>query len=309
MDKREYLPSYLMSSQVFREVYQCNMGEVADYHRAIDDLTAQAYIEKATWGLKFWESFLGVPMNENKTLEERRSVIKSKLRGHGTATVELMKVVANAYENGQIDILENVRNRIPPLQTPGAWTLHSNTVVLEEYSLLLNATASAQESCIMIHVSPDTTYFFTGYINDAHALYRLQLYDANGDKIKEIVPDHIAGVNTHTFKTPAGTQQMEIALTSEAAGEFIFRDFMIIQESGGKKFRPYRPHTFTIQFIGDHGTPPNLSDLQAAIQRIKPAHLDVIYKFSYLLIEDLQGMPIPDLQTKKIELFAGGGDK
>lgn len=41
-------------------------------------------------------------------------------------------------------------------------------------------------------------------------------------------------------------------------------------------------YTFTIKFIGARGIPPNLDDLKNAIEEIKPAHLAVIYLFTYL---------------------------
>lgn len=311
MDKREYLPSYLMNSQIFRDVYNLNMGEVADYHKAIDDLTAQAYIETATWGLKYWESFLGIPVDETKVSEERRSVIKSKLRGHGTATMELMKVVANAYENGQVLLLENVRNRIPSLQTASVWSLHSNAHMLEgyDYGLRLDATVSDQKSYVTIKGIPKINYVFTGYVNDRNASYVFEFWDEQNSLINVLAPEHIPGINTFEFVTPDKTDRIRIYLTNQAAGQFIFRDFILTEGKQVEQFRPYLPYTFTVQFVGEKGTPPNLDDLKEAIQRIKPAHLDVIYKFRFLLIKEVHGMIIDEMKDKKIELFAGGGDQ
>jgi uncharacterized protein YmfQ (DUF2313 family) len=38
---------------------------------------------------------------------------------------------------------------------------------------------------------------------------------------------------------------------------------------------------FAVKFIDTRGVPPNLDDLKAAIEEIKPAHLMVIYEFIY----------------------------
>lgn len=46
-------------------------------------------------------------------------------------------------------------------------------------------------------------------------------------------------------------------------------------------------YQFTIEFIDTRGIPPNLDDLKAAIEEIKPAHLAVEYKFKYLIWDDL----------------------
>lgn len=40
-------------------------------------------------------------------------------------------------------------------------------------------------------------------------------------------------------------------------------------------------YSFTIKFVSQIGIPPNLDDLKAAIEEIKPAHLAVEYKFTY----------------------------
>jgi len=48
-------------------------------------------------------------------------------------------------------------------------------------------------------------------------------------------------------------------------------------------------YRFTVKFVDTLGVPPNLSDLQAVIEEIKPAHLVVEYVFTYFLYSDLDG--------------------
>lgn len=40
-------------------------------------------------------------------------------------------------------------------------------------------------------------------------------------------------------------------------------------------------YSFEVMFVGTIGIPPNLTDLQDAINQIKPAHLEVTYTFLY----------------------------
>jgi uncharacterized protein YmfQ (DUF2313 family) len=40
-------------------------------------------------------------------------------------------------------------------------------------------------------------------------------------------------------------------------------------------------YRFEVEFVGTKGIPPNLTDLQNAINQLKPAHLDVVYTFRY----------------------------
>lgn len=48
-------------------------------------------------------------------------------------------------------------------------------------------------------------------------------------------------------------------------------------------------YQFTVEFIDTRGIPPNLDDLKAAIEEVKPAHLAVVYKFRYLIWDELDG--------------------
>jgi len=47
-------------------------------------------------------------------------------------------------------------------------------------------------------------------------------------------------------------------------------------------------YTFTIKFVDTRGIPPNLDDLKAVIEEIKPAHLAVEYAFTYTQWSELK---------------------
>lgn len=47
-------------------------------------------------------------------------------------------------------------------------------------------------------------------------------------------------------------------------------------------------YSFTIKFVDPRGAPPNLDDVKAAIEEIKPAHLAVEYQFTYLIYDELK---------------------
>lgn len=50
-------------------------------------------------------------------------------------------------------------------------------------------------------------------------------------------------------------------------------------------------YTFTITFISSRGRPPLLDSLMMAIERIKPAHLGVIYVFMYVTHGEIKAKP------------------
>ncbi|WP_110931952.1 YmfQ family protein [Paenibacillus bouchesdurhonensis] len=66
--------------------------------------------------------------------------------------------------------------------------------------------------------------------------------------------------------------------------------------------------SFTVKFIDTIGVPPNLDDLKAVIEELKPAHLAVEFEFSYLLIRDIHAvMTLGELEQVPLSKFAGGG--
>lgn len=65
--------------------------------------------------------------------------------------------------------------------------------------------------------------------------------------------------------------------------------------------------TINVKFNSILGIPPNLSDLEAAVNQIKPAYLELVYLFSYLLVNEIdKTMTIDQLDATQLNLFAGG---
>lgn len=65
------------------------------------------FVRTATNALYMWETMLGLPSGSDESNYVRRSRIISKLRGAGTATVAMIKQVAESYTNGEVDVIEN----------------------------------------------------------------------------------------------------------------------------------------------------------------------------------------------------------
>ncbi|WP_407312030.1 putative phage tail protein [Desulfosporosinus sp. SB140] len=65
--------------------------------------------------------------------------------------------------------------------------------------------------------------------------------------------------------------------------------------------------TIKVKFNSILGIPPNLDDLKAAVHQIKPAYLELVYLFSYLLISEIdKTMTIDQLESTPLNEFAGG---
>lgn len=102
-----YLPRYYETSRVMSALMNAAGSELDKLRYALDDTLNQFFVSTATWGLDTWEKELGLPVVPDQPISERREKIISRLRGYGTATIVLVKSVAESYDKGKIDVIED----------------------------------------------------------------------------------------------------------------------------------------------------------------------------------------------------------
>lgn len=62
----------------------------------------------------------------------------------------------------------------------------------------------------------------------------------------------------------------------------------------------------TLKFISTLGTPANVADLQAAIDDIKPAHLEILWSYRYLRINEVhEVLTLAQVEALTLDKFAG----
>ncbi|HIY53025.1 MAG TPA: YmfQ family protein [Candidatus Agathobaculum merdavium] len=68
----------------------------------------------------------------------------------------------------------------------------------------------------------------------------------------------------------------------------------------------YQPGEIVLRFVGAYGVPTAqaLAALQAAVLEVIPAHLAVQYLYRYLLVREVHGMTINELQSHTLHDFA-----
>ena len=103
---RILLPLYERKSQFSKDLLSAQQSEIDRLSNNIADLEKQLNIDTATWALSIYEKDLGIEsdLTITKSLDERRSVIKSKWRGTGKVDRTLIKLVVDAFTNGNVNI-------------------------------------------------------------------------------------------------------------------------------------------------------------------------------------------------------------
>lgn len=107
-DLMRYLPSYYQRDKGTMYLLQqlAISPELGELKYAMDELLTQFFVDIATWGLELWERELNIQTDINKSYEQRREIIKAKLRGAGTTTKEMIRNVAEAFSGGEVIVEE-----------------------------------------------------------------------------------------------------------------------------------------------------------------------------------------------------------
>lgn len=102
----DYVPPYYDELLESSELLNAEDAEFAKLNASIDDLLLQFNVSTATWGLREWERICGITTDAKKTVGERRSNVKARLRGYGVVTANHIKSVADGYYGGETEIIE-----------------------------------------------------------------------------------------------------------------------------------------------------------------------------------------------------------
>ncbi len=65
----------------------------------------------------------------------------------------------------------------------------------------------------------------------------------------------------------------------------------------------YDEYEFVIRFIDETGIPSNMDDVRAVMNQLKPAHLQVLFRFKYLVISEMEKTSIAELETMTLNDF------
>ncbi|MCC3382087.1 putative phage tail protein [Paenibacillus farraposensis] len=92
-----YLPAYYETSRVMHADMDAKGSELDTLYLALDEILAQFFVRTATWALERWERELGIPIDLEKPLDQRRAVVESKLRGSGKFSGDLVRKIMNSF--------------------------------------------------------------------------------------------------------------------------------------------------------------------------------------------------------------------
>jgi hypothetical protein len=120
VEMRDYMPKYYGDSVIVGNIIDRESAEFTTLNNDIQDVLNQFFVDTATWGLDRWEKICDIETDTSKTYDNRRAVIKSKLRGIGTVTVAMIKNVAESYYTNAVEVAEDNANYLIDITFMGA---------------------------------------------------------------------------------------------------------------------------------------------------------------------------------------------
>jgi hypothetical protein len=316
----EEAPSYYQDALTYQQIQDAKAQEYDLLQEKIEDLRLQLNPTTATWGLKYYEKELGLPSDEAKPIEERRSNVVSKRRGFGNFSADLVKTVALSFTNGEVNVknfLKNILNLKTNTFTKGyigsdgtinsavttTWTQDENKVVVDNstadnggiISDFLGIGSSLPLSFAANPVNAtDVAYVSVSFYTATQVFISRVLGNPGAIKLENLQPPSNAAYARVNVRFKVGTgmvvsPQLEIG-------------------AAATKFEPRKDYELEIKFVSNTGLPPNLDDFKAAIDNIIHAHLAVTYRFRYITVNEAQAMTINQLNSTQLTNFAPFSD-
>jgi uncharacterized protein YmfQ (DUF2313 family) len=107
---RDKFPRLYNDNSIMVALWSAEDIALQEIKNHLDNNLNEMFIDTMNVLIERMEDILGLPHYTTKTLDERRSLIKSKLRGYGTVTSTLIKNICDAYTNGDVIITEKPDN-------------------------------------------------------------------------------------------------------------------------------------------------------------------------------------------------------
>ncbi len=124
-----YEPDTYKKSKVMQNILKPQEQQLEKEEERQDNVIADMYPSK-TAHPEMWENEYAIAPAD--TLEQRRKNIMSKMRGAGTATLQMVKDIVEAYTDGIVTLVENNDDSMINIEIESATANISDADIMEE---------------------------------------------------------------------------------------------------------------------------------------------------------------------------------
>lgn len=104
MKFKDCIPPFLYNEPTLNFIYNAQEEWIEKDYEVLQDILNQAFVDTATWGLDIWEKERNIPINHNDSYEVRRARVKAKKYQKHVCNVDLLKLTAKAFFDGDIEV-------------------------------------------------------------------------------------------------------------------------------------------------------------------------------------------------------------
>jgi len=153
-----YMPDYYQPSQVIRAAFKAVTAELRRLEFDVDTARDSMFLDSVVENITRWETDLGITPDHSKPYDFRREKVKAKLRALGTTTKDMIKTVAAAFSNGEVEVIEDNANYSFKVKFTGVKGIPEN---MTDLSAILEEIKPAH-----LAYSYDYTYNTWGFLTD-----------------------------------------------------------------------------------------------------------------------------------------------
>jgi Uncharacterised protein conserved in bacteria (DUF2313) len=103
---RNKFPSFYENCNTMIVLWDAEDKEVSSLQTSLESMINQAFIGTTDQEISRWEKIYGLPIRPSIPLEDRISTVKAKMRGIGVVNAAQIKRTADAFTNGDVDVIE-----------------------------------------------------------------------------------------------------------------------------------------------------------------------------------------------------------
>ncbi len=136
MDLMALLPDYYNDNLTMKELQGIIATDITDLASSFNETIDECFVNTASSLLSRYEKIYGITVDVSKSDEFRRERIRTKIRGIGTVTKQMIIDTAASFSNGEVEVIEDPANSSFKIKFVGTLGIPANmadlTLTIEE---------------------------------------------------------------------------------------------------------------------------------------------------------------------------------
>lgn len=195
VDLSKYLPAFLTKAPEFAAKLAAESNAHDEIRQNLDDILNQFFVQTATWGLVYWENYLGITTDTNKTIDMRRQAIIQKINGNDVVTLKFLTRLVNQHvADSQAFIIDHPETYSIEILYHGGQ--------IQDYNALdtaINTYIPAHIGFKLITYTTDTVTYYGAGTAQSYTKTNVDMTNKYTISTKDMI-QYTAGVVAHNYK-------------------------------------------------------------------------------------------------------------